>query len=300
MFLGSGRDIALKIQTLVDQEISQPLRLAVAFWGAGADYRLRGACKIICDLESGACNPSVIRSLLARENCVTLKLSGLHAKVVIGAEGAVVSSANMSTNGLGAEGAASSGTIEAGYFVSPSTPDYQRMTAWFDRQWMQATPITERDLAVAEARWEFRNRAIPEDVVPSAVSTVPSFDIDPFSLLEEQIDENDRLRAVTPEVFNLLKVELPDVDNRRLGKIATWACHLILNQAHLVQHHSAGGGEPQGLATDEWIVGRFGTQKRSETVASVIALLEAVSRSPSFSRDVRRAATRVLVMQPWG
>jgi hypothetical protein len=300
MFLESGRDIAQKIQALMDEEISQPLRLAVAFWGAGADYRLRGACKIICDLESGACNPSVIRSLLDRENCVTLKLNGLHAKVVIGSAGAVVSSANMSTNGLGAEGADSSGTIEAGYFVPPSTPDYQRMTTWFDRQWMQATPITERDLAVAEARWEFRNRTMPEEVVPSAVSTIPSFDIDPFSLLEEQVDADDRLRAVNPEVFALLKVELPSVDNRRLGKIATWACHLLLNQAGSGRDHSAGDGEARGPATDEWIVGRFGTQKRLETVASVVTLLETISRSPSFARDVRRAATRVLSVQPWG
>lgn len=298
MFLETGRDIAKQIQVLMDEEIAQPIRLAVAFWGAGAAYQLRGACKIICNLESGACNPSVIRSLLSRDNCVVLKLAGLHAKVVIGSAGAVVSSANMSTNGLGAEGADSSGTIEAGYFVSPSVPDYKRIAAWFDHQWIQATPITESDLAVAEERWEWRNRAMPQFPILGTFSATTSFDINPFSLLEEQIDKVDRLRAVKPEVFNLLKVELPDVDNRRLGKIASWACHLLLNQANLVQDHSPSDSEPRGPATDEWIVSRFGTQKRPETVASVLILLQTISRSASFSRDVRRAATQALAAHP--
>jgi hypothetical protein len=69
------------------------------------------------------CNPAVIALLLDRDNTVVLQLAGLHAKVVVGSAGAVISSANISTNGLDAEGADTSGTIEAGYFVTPGTPE---------------------------------------------------------------------------------------------------------------------------------------------------------------------------------
>ncbi len=215
MFLESGSAIADKIRHVVDQEVSQPVKFAVAFWGAGANYQLRGACKIICDLESGACNPSVIRSLLARDNCVVLQRTGLHAKVVIGSAGAVVSSANMSTNGLGAEGADASGSIEAGYFVAPSGQDYQRIVNWFDTQWSEARTISEADLIAAENRWAFRNRPMPALTVEKQ-EVATSYAVDPLSLLEEQIDKKDRLRSVKTTVFNVLKGELPEVEHRRL------------------------------------------------------------------------------------
>lgn len=299
MFLDSGRAIAGQIQVLIDGEVAQPVRLAVAFWGTGADYKLRGKCQIICDLESGACNPAVIRTLLNRDSWVVLKLSGLHAKVVIGSAGAVVSSANMSTNGLGAEGADASGTIEAGYFVSANAPDYKKIVTWFEGVWSKATKITQHDLTLAQQKWNFRNREMP--MPPSAeneLENVP-FNIDPSSLLEEQIDTRDRIRAVKPAVFNRLRSTLPDVDYRRQGKIASWACHLLLNHVGIILEHSAGDGERSGPATDLWIVSRFGKQKKDETAANVAALLEAISRDPSFSADVRRAANQVLSSPPW-
>jgi hypothetical protein len=294
MFLESGRAIAAQVQLLVDQEVAQPVRLAVAFWGAGADFRLRGACRIICDLASGMCNPAVIASLLDRDNTVVLQLAGLHAKVVVGSAGAVISSANMSTNGLGAEGADTSGTIEAGYFVTPGTLDHRRVAAWFEEQWAHATLISQDDLAAAALRWTCRNREMPTLETISDRSSPSAFAIDPRMLLEPHIDPQDRLAAVKSPVFNVLKETLPDLDHRRLGKIATWACHLLLNRADLMQQHGAGDGEPRGPATDAWIYSRFGTTKRAETLAGVAALLVSISRSTFFSRDIRRAATEAL------
>lgn len=299
MFLNSGRAIAEQIQFLIDGEIAEPIKLAVAFWGTGADYKLRGACQIICDLESGACNPAVIRTLRLRDNCVVLKLSGLHAKVVVSSAGAVVSSANMSTNGLGAEGADASGTIEAGYFVPAKIPDYKRIVVWFEDVWDKATDITESDLAKAQEKWDFRNREMSSTLSTKPELDTSSFDIDPFSLLEERIDADDRLRAVKRHVFNRLKGALPDVDHRRQGKIASWACHLILNQAGIVLEHSAGDGEESGLATNQWIVSRFGKQKKSKTAENVEIQLAAIIRDPFFSANVRRAARQVLSTSPW-
>lgn len=291
MFLESGRAIAAQIQHLVDQEITQPLRLAVAFWGLGADYTLRGHCRIICDLASGACNPSVIATLLERDNTVVLQLAGLHAKVVVGSAGAVVSSANMSTNGLGAEGADASGTIEAGYFVAQGTSQYSRVAAWFEEQWVQADEISPEDLAAAVERWAWRKRELPEPKAAREIVGAVPFAISAETLLEAHIDPDDRLAAVKPHVFAAVKDSLPDVDHRRLGKMATWACHLLLNRAGLIQHYGPGNGEPRGLADDEWICRRFGTRKREKTMAGVATILDTISRSTVFSRDIRRAAS---------
>lgn len=300
MFLDSGRAIAGQIQALIDEEISQPVRLAVAFWGLGADYKLRGACEIICDLASGACNPAVIRALRKRDNCVVLKLSGLHAKVVIGSAGAVVSSANMSTNGLGAEGSDASGTIEAGYFVPSKLPEYRRIAAWFAHLWDQATPITELDLARAQQKWDFRNREMPAiDTASVQPQDERALEVDPWSLLHEWIDPDDRLRAVRPEVFHRLKGELPGLDPRRQGKVATWAFHLLLNRAGRQLDHSAGNGQPSGPATDEWIVSRLGTKSKNTTVEGISALLSAIGRDTFFSANVRAAANRTLSARPW-
>lgn len=299
MFLNSGREIARKIQFLIDEEVAEPVRFAVAFWGAGADYNLRGACKIICDLESGACNPKVIRNLLKRDNCVVLKAPDFHAKVVISSAGAVVSSANMSTNGLGAEGADASTTIEAGYFVPARCPEYKKIVTWFDDMWEKSIPITENDLENAQKKWDSRNRDTPTTpVIKPELDTSP-FSIDPYILLEENIDSNDRLRAVKKNVFNHLRGVLPNVEHRRIGKMASWACHLLLNRAGIVLEHSAGDMEGPGLATDQWIVNRFGKQKKNETVANVETLLNAMCRDPFFSSDIRRAANQVLSNPPW-
>lgn len=299
MFLNSGREISEKIQILINEEVTEPVRFAVAFWGAGADYKLRGACKIICDLESGACNPNVIRNLLKRDNCVVLKVADFHAKVVIGSAGAVISSANMSTNGLGAEGADASGTIEAGYFLPKQISEYEKIAIWFDEIWGKATPISEDDLANAERKWNFRNRNFP---IEYTIKTEPNdypLSIDPYILLEGNIDSKDRLRAVKKNIFNRMSGVLPDVEHRRLGKIATWACHLLLNHAGIVLDHSAGDMEDSGPATDQWIVNRFGKQKRKETAANVAKLLNVIARDPFFSADIRCAANRVLSASPW-
>lgn len=299
MFLNSGKEIAERIKFLINEEVTGIVKLAVAFWGTGADYQLRGACQVICDLESGACNPAVIRALLKRNNCVVLKLAGLHAKVVISSAGAVISSANMSTNGLGAEGADASGTIEAGYFVPQGQPDHEKISLWFDGILNSASEITELDLVKAEAKWEFRNREMPTTTPIALELDISPSDLEFSTLLEDTIDPKDRLRAVKKDVLNLLSDELPEVDHRRLGKVATWASHLILNRAGMNLDHSAGDGEEAGPATDQWIVSRFGTEKRKDTSANVEILLKSIRRNPFFPSNIRHAANQVLLASPW-
>lgn len=233
MFLGSGKSIAEKIELLMREPVNEPIRLAVAFWGSRADKKISRSCQIICDLGSGACDPEVIRKLRQRTNCTVRNLSRLHAKVVIGSEGAIVSSANMSANGLGPQSGEESGTIEAGCYIPNRSPEFTKITAWFEVQWQGANEISESDLLEAKKRWDLRQQngrsAQESDQLPSG-DVVP---LDPFSLLQAKIAKGDRLRATKPQIFEQISLALPGIDPRRQGKIASWACHLLLSTAGL-------------------------------------------------------------------
>jgi hypothetical protein len=97
---------------------SANVRCAVAFWGRGAEKSFGAKIsnvKIICNLNMGGTNPEPIKILSKDVRRFELRqCDTLHAKVYIGDQSAVVTSANNSTNGLGVEGALTKGWIEAG------------------------------------------------------------------------------------------------------------------------------------------------------------------------------------------
>jgi hypothetical protein len=104
--------------------------------------------QVLCCLKGGKSSPAVIREFGAkvRQN------DRLHAKVVWTSHGAVVGSANASSNGLVAEESSAIGLDEAGIFV-----DDERTLAeiqhWFDAQYKAARAVTEADLKdAAQAR----------------------------------------------------------------------------------------------------------------------------------------------------
>ncbi len=82
------------------------LDCAVAFWCKGAEALIPKNVKprIICDLTSGGTNPQVVRDFLERCKDKVKHLDSLHAKVYVGKNAAIVTSANASINGLGFEG----------------------------------------------------------------------------------------------------------------------------------------------------------------------------------------------------
>jgi hypothetical protein len=138
------------------------LKCAVAFWGQDADARipaksLRDA-RLICNLRSGGTNPQVIRKLWTVNRRCIRQHDALHAKVYLSSAGAVVTSANLSANGLGHEGNAAALWEEAGVFLPPG-PDIARIADWFDNLWdNRARAIKEADLAAAAQAWEERQR----------------------------------------------------------------------------------------------------------------------------------------------
>jgi hypothetical protein len=161
MFLENSESISARVETLFrTHSTSAPICIAVAFWGFGAEALFasrRATFRIVCNLSSSGTNPHVIRRLREMENVDILQLNKLHAKVVISDGGAIVSSANFSTNGLGLEGTGTS--LEAGVFVAALSTTYADITEWFLQTWSQSKPIYESDLIRAEEAWARREAA---------------------------------------------------------------------------------------------------------------------------------------------
>jgi hypothetical protein len=154
MFLGSSEQIREGIARLIAaHDVTEPIGLAVAFWGAGAEAMLPmdRHFRVICNLSMGGTNPTTIENLMAREGVEVRHLPELHAKVVVAVSGAVVSSANFSANGLGLEGGA--GWQEAGMLIAPDGPEFKKINAWFDARWGVAQPVTETLLSEAARQW---------------------------------------------------------------------------------------------------------------------------------------------------
>jgi HKD family nuclease len=136
-----------------------PLDIAVAFWGKdalslfkpGSDKTVR----LICNLESSACNPIIIKKLMDY-NKVTVKTnSRLHAKVLLQQNELIIGSANISANGLSLEGSELNGWIEAGVLTDDDSI-IKNASNWFSSLWKFSEIITEEKLALALEKWEKR------------------------------------------------------------------------------------------------------------------------------------------------
>ena len=151
----------------------------------------------------------------------------------------------MSHNGLGREGIDDGGTFEAGHRVAAGTQTHEDIGAWFDKMWAKAKPVTELDLHRAKLIYEAKNRLVAPELPPEEdVPGVPVGPIGPHELLEEVPNRGYRTRAVKPPVLAIAKRVLPDVDNRTLGKVATYACHAILCRTGVELFYTRSGNDP--------------------------------------------------------
>lgn len=152
-----------KIVELLEQ--AEKAKLAVAFWGKGAIEALGLArteldVEIICNLDSGACNPSEIRKLMElRPSNPVWSNPRLHGKVYWTANGAVIGSSNASTNGLGGEGSLA-GWAEANVFSS-ETDVLKSVHIWLESCKAGSYEVGDDDLRRAEKIWNERARAAP-------------------------------------------------------------------------------------------------------------------------------------------
>lgn len=140
-------------------------KLAVAFWGKGAIERLGLnrpglTAEILCNLESGACNPNELRRLYDHPRITLRSHPALHAKVWWTAGGAVLGSSNASANGLAVEGEAARGWHEANVALSDPgmLADIER---WFTGLSDACYAIEPEDIDRAAELWKARVRIAP-------------------------------------------------------------------------------------------------------------------------------------------
>ncbi|MCP3471803.1 phospholipase D-like domain-containing protein [Bradyrhizobium sp. CCGUVB1N3] len=138
------------------------LRLAVAFWGKGASKMLRLSSakrgRVICNLESGACNPAEIRKLRASKKFRIKTHAQLHAKLYWSPTGVVVGSSNASANGLVVGADVAKGWREVNVLFDQQD-QVRRAGERFDALWKQAKPITKILLDEADLKWRARAKA---------------------------------------------------------------------------------------------------------------------------------------------
>ena len=154
------------MQFLSRSELTQAIRsilaedgccAAVAFWGKGAEEWLTGSdARVIANLRMGGTNPFALKAI--GSSATIRQCDTLHAKVYLGANIAVVASANASVNGLGFQGTEQEGWIEAGALLS----DVKPIRNWFESLWEhEARDIRPDDWDEAKRLWSQRQSARP-------------------------------------------------------------------------------------------------------------------------------------------
>jgi len=139
----------------------QKVRFAVAFWGTNSVDKLKvkatAGAEILCNLQSGCCDPDEIENLTKMNGVKVLAHSSLHAKVYISPKGALVGSSNASTNGLAMDGNLAGSWREANLLVA-NEPLLADLDTWFAERWAEGKKITNPMLAAARKKWEDRKR----------------------------------------------------------------------------------------------------------------------------------------------
>ncbi|WP_455812900.1 hypothetical protein [Pseudomonas graminis] len=178
MFLTSS-DYQQAVTSLAAEE--EELLAAVAFWGKEADIlicpRADQRARLICNLDSGATNPDVIKALRKKPGVTIRQSDRLHAKVIAGAKKALVGSANLSANGLNLEGSEQRWWDEAG-LLTEEPGQIAAIHQWFNQQWEGSRTISDKDLLLAQQRWSQRRSGRKASVPLTALERLCPGDLD--------------------------------------------------------------------------------------------------------------------------
>jgi hypothetical protein len=191
-------------------------RCAVAFWGTGSSELLKSCskvdsmdAKIVCDVSMGGTFWKELQILGAPKNEKLRFHDGLHAKVYISDFGAIVASANASSNGIGFSGTGVPKHLEAGTFFARSDKEWDKISQWFDKTYESSKLIDEQALEIARTRWSpTREQVSPakEGKTASANSLLNMVRDDPrsfknvgFVFVTHTVDKEDA-KAVRKEV----------------------------------------------------------------------------------------------------
>ena len=151
-------------------EADATAKMAVAFWGKGAADRigLRGdGVRVVCNLTGGGTNPQAIRELMNRDVWVR-HLPSLHAKLGVVGDVSFLGSSNVSTNGLGNEGAEG----DWAEFNILYKQVRKEIEARFEELWNHEECRDVDDVALeAQRSWILRTRANAEVTLGSTIGS---------------------------------------------------------------------------------------------------------------------------------
>ncbi len=164
-------------------ENNENIDLAVAFWGSQATSLFTNSSgkkiRIICNLESGACNPDIIKKLKKHTSIQIKTNKRLHAKVLLSKTSVIIGSANISTNGLALDNSEMDGWIEAGA-LTISTKLINNVSEWFALLWNESINITEDILSKAAKDWRDRRKFRPRLSTISSLYDAAKQDLEYF------------------------------------------------------------------------------------------------------------------------
>lgn len=238
-FLDSGQQIANKVRALIEAQPSDaPVMMVVAFWGQGAEalFVPGKTYKVVCNLKMGSTNPAVIERLMTAEaySVEVRHMPVLHAKVCLGKQGAVVSSANMSKQGLSLE-ESKSGWAEAGMYVPASDSACAQINSWAWGIWRKAKAVTQADLRAAQAAFDGRDAgSTPDPEESDARSLDARIDILDFGLTEgllfkpdSDANPDNKLRAGSTGLHRLYAQCQGHEPSKRESWIIAYAANLL-------------------------------------------------------------------------
>lgn len=205
----AGKDLADAIRYVL---AGSNVRCAVAFWGNGAESFLSQATgnkpRIICDVTLGGTSPTALRALGAPENDRLRCVAGLHAKIYISDQGAIVGSANASHNGVGLD--RSPILIEGGVLLAPDNNAFGHVGSWFETQWKASKKVDTRALDLATKRFRPGRAHGRRPVRTDSLLDLIAVDPDRFSDISIVIVESPTIQADRDQVRAAVKAAYPN------------------------------------------------------------------------------------------
>lgn len=183
MFL-TDSDNTRRVRELIST--SEHIDLGVAFLGDEAVRILQRAksSRVICNLSSGGTNPNAVKRIREFNNIDIRSNDLLHAKVYLTRNEAIITSANLSANGLGLEEDEIATWQEAGMLVRDKE-ELARIQSWFEGLWAKSKYITDDDIENALSVWKKRRRNRP--VTSNQNSLLKTLQHNPESLRNRNI-----------------------------------------------------------------------------------------------------------------
>lgn len=289
MFLGSSKAILEKFQALVEQQPrSEPILIAVAFWGEGAQLLLNPnkRYKIICNLAAGGTNPKVIREIVKFQNVELMHMPDLHAKVVVGKQKAIVGSSNFSSAGLGlreANGGVS--WVEAASLIESS-----EARQWFNINWSSALPVNEEILLSAESLWNNRTKqeksAFEEETKETDEEIIPL--LAESELFKASITGGNKIRMAARPI-ELIYFETIEAETNRSVWIPAYASSLLwVTMGNKIATRIE--GKPYFKTADDVLE----RAKHPKTIEKLMQFIKVLSNHPKSSASIQYWAKRCL------